>query len=148
MKTYIHYGSGRFDKFFMISTCHGDKMKNLYRNKPGYGLWASPTDTDWGWKDWCESEDYGDLSSSFTFSLKDDAKILVVNSVKDVEDYIQFDPERYWTFKLDFERIMDEYDGMELIHGNNYSELHDGGFYTWDCDSICIWNPEVIVNVR
>src|SRR5574344_193913 len=51
--------------------------------------------------------------------------------------------------------IMRNYDGMELIHGKYYSYFHDvckatinslrGIFYWWDCDSICVWNPEVII---
>ena len=46
---YIHYGSNSFDpiKFHPI--------KNVpFYTKPEGGLWASRTNTDFGWKDWCK----------------------------------------------------------------------------------------------
>ena len=39
---------------------------------------------------------------------------------------------------------MNKYDGMVLIHGKHYWELHETAFYTWDVDSICVWNPDAI----
>ena len=59
---------------------------------------------------------------------------------------------------IDIMRVYEEYDAMELIHGDNYELFHSGFivpntedeekvagmFNTWDADSICIWNPEII----
>lgn len=47
---FIHYGHTKFNikKF--------DNIKNKYGNKPDGGLWLSPVNSKWGWKDWCESE--------------------------------------------------------------------------------------------
>lgn len=46
-KVYIHYGSSTFYKF--------PPVKNeLYFDKPIGGLWASPIDTQYGWKYWCK----------------------------------------------------------------------------------------------
>lgn len=42
----------------------------------------------------------------------------------------------------------DGYDAVELIHGNNYGELHFSLFNTWDCDSIVILNKNVIVPIE
>ena len=37
------------------------------------------------------------------------------------------------------------YDALELFISDNYYTLHHGVFNTWDCDSIVIWNPEIII---
>lgn len=145
-KTYIHYGSDVFDmeKFNSIKDL---KRDNRGINKPDFGLWASPVDTDFGWKDWCEGEEFhlDRLDKRFTFTLSEDAKILTVRGLDDVKDYTSYIDERITLFKvLDFDRIMRRFDGMELIHEDRYSELHDSFFYTWDCDSIVIWNPQVL----
>ena len=41
-----------------------------------------------------------------------------------------------------------EFDGMVLIHGKHYCELHSNGFGTWDVDSICVWNPDIIELIK
>jgi len=47
----IHYGSTSFDpkKF--------NPVLNSYI-KPTGGLWTSPIDSEFGWKDWCTAEDF------------------------------------------------------------------------------------------
>lgn len=134
---YIHYGDNKFipEKFNEIKNEHGWP-------KPIGGLWASRTDTDWGWKDWCFSEDFhlDSFSKSFMFTLKEGSKVLEVHHMNDIDKYI------YDKRSIDFEKILkDGYDGVELFHGDNYNELHDGIFYSWDCDSIVILNKECIL---
>ena len=138
---YIHYGDDKFipEKF------------NEIKNEPGWskpigGLWASRTDADFGWKDWCSSEDFhlDSFSKSFMFTLKERSKVLEIHNKHDIDKYI------INTNKLskgiDFEKILkDGYDGVELFHGNNYNELHFSIFNSWYCDSIVILNKECIV---
>ena len=52
-RVYIHYGSKKFDteRFTPIQNCYP-------RNKPIGGLWASEVDAQFGWKTWCEGEQY------------------------------------------------------------------------------------------
>lgn len=147
MKRYIHYGSEKFDKDrFKTFSGLEEEFRN-FRNKPGVGvgIWASPVDAEYGWREWCENEDFytEKLDRHFEFTLKPDAKILTVTSVNDVEDYL-FYSKIFLAGILDFEKISKDYDGMEIIHGDNYTNLHDDLFYTWDCDSIVIWNKDVI----
>lgn len=144
-KQYIHYGSSCFD-LDIFNEKKANPRNNSYLNKPPYGFWASPVGSDyWTWRDWCESEDYHTdrLDKSFKFTLTKKARILTVRSREDIFPYLI--PKKYFSYKLDFYRIMKDYDGMELIHGNRYLELHDNEFYTWDVDSIVIWNPYIIV---
>ena len=140
-KTYIHYGNKTFDinKF--------EKIQNEW-SKPIGGLWASPTNTDFGWKDWCKSEDFRecDEENSFKFKLKEGSKVLLVNKLSDVDQYITQDS-IYCSMcqNLNFEKMIDDgYDAIELIHGDNYSGLHFSLFNSWDCDSICVFNPDSI----
>lgn len=146
-KSYIHYGADAFsmEKF---EERRQNPHNNRYINKPPYGLWASPIDADLGWKDWCEAEEFHTdrLDKSFTFTLSDNAKILVVTSNDDIKDYISDFDKRVSLFKyLDFDKIMRDYDCMELVHTyGHYDELHGGFFNSWDVDSIVIWNPQII----
>lgn len=152
-KAYVHYGAKAFDhdKFLELKDkgiLHHDWRKGI--NKPDYGLWASPVDTDFGWKEFCTNEDFRTdrLSESFTIELSDDAKVFTVTKLDDIpSDYITESKNRYGaeSYNLNFDRIMEDYDAMELIHSDgHYSELHDGLFYAWDIDSIVIWNPQII----
>lgn len=163
-KVYIHYGSNKFDvkKFVPMTANECDNSGNSFLNKPPHGtcIWASPVDTHFGWKEWCENEEYAmdKLNTSFTFTLKPNARILLVKLCSDVDKYLtnlpdlpyksySFRPEALLMFKyVDFVKMAKDYDGMELCHDDNYGDLHYGLFYSWDCDSIVIWNPYIIVS--
>lgn len=45
--------------------------------------------------------------------------------------------------ELNIEKLLADYDGMEVRHGQQYSLMHTL-LDTWDCDSICVWNKDVI----
>lgn len=147
-KLYIHYGHRNFSKERVTKMRNGPGG-NIAINKPDFGLWGSPVDCKFGWKDWCESEDFrtDTLDRYFVFKIKDGSKIFTVRNKDDVSDYL-YTPHLYMLEYIDFDKIMKEYDGMELIHGDNYMDLHYGYFYSWDVDSIVVWNPDVIEVVR
>jgi hypothetical protein len=145
-KQYIHYGSSCFDINIFKEKATNPRDKS-FMNKPPYGFWASPVGSDyWTWREWCESEDYctDRLDASFKFTLTKKARILTVRKREDIFPYL-IPIAHFGGYKLDFNKIMKDYDGMELIHGNRYLELHDNEFYAWDVDSIVIWNPYIIV---
>ena len=145
MRKWIHYGHKSFDgnRFMPIRNC-----RNFL--KPHGGLWASPVDAEFGWKAWCEREEFRecDAENSFTFTLKPEAKVLRIKHIDDLiglpraEDALSF---RDWCL-LDFEKLLElGYDAIELVLSADprlYWRL-----YGWDCDSILVMNPEVIVNV-
>ena len=101
----IHYGSNKFNPNKM------EPIKNDNWIKPKGGLWTSPIDSNWGWKDWCESENFRECSkeNSFTLKLHDWAKICVIDSVSDLV-YLPC----YESYKryLDFEKIAENYDAI------------------------------------
>lgn len=146
---YIHYGHESFDPLYMLST-----MKYAYkyrrRDKP-HGLWASPVDCELPWKEWCENEDFhtDTLDKSFTFSLSPDARVLHAKHLRDIEPFIRYDNSisDRWTYPMLYlDAIYKMYDAMEVHMSKHWNELHDFSlFYSWDVDSIVVWNPDVII---
>ena len=110
-----------------------DELKPIknrrYCGKPDGGLWGSPVDSNWGWKDWCESEDFykhSGLEKGFTWTLSDSARILVLDSIESYQSL-------KWNYKisysdmvsmetLNFERISQDYDAI-LLTESGLNEL-------------------------
>ena len=148
-KKYIHYGHDKFQPEKLINRPR-DPYMQLY--KPA-GLWASPVDSEWGWKDWCEREEFDleRLTTHFTFALSPDARVLEIHHADDIKDYLianeeHWGPERWYNYTLDTKAIERDYDAMEVYMSDNYTELHDTSiFYIYDVDSLVVWNPDVII---
>lgn len=146
MKTYIHYGHTAFilEQFTPIQNRYG-------MTKPYGGFWASPKDAEWGWKDWCEAEVFRECkeSNSFCFTLRDDSKVLTITNTEQLRSIPQQNCEGFFMLwkALDFETL--ESSGVDAVEvnlsadRNLYYEL-----YGWDCDSILIMNPEIIVPIK
>lgn len=151
---YIHYG----DSDFRPEMMRGKKHNNPYRNKPDNALWASRKDAEWGWKDWCESEDFRleRFKTWFEFTLKPEAKIFYIDSIEKerslpVQEYDDPDSREIYLLidhligqrNYDFDKLVEMgYDAVEVDISKCpalYSEM-----YTWDCDSIAILNPDVV----
>ena len=153
MGEYIHYGSDHFYR-----ECFDKIRNNPMFTKPFGGFWASPLYVEYGWKDWCEDEKFRecDEDNSFRFRLSKDARVLDIRDVKDLEGLPKIKETIYrgvmnWVF-LDFEKLALKYDAIEL----HLSEERRVGLspdslyfklYGWDCDSILIMNPDVVVEV-
>ena len=150
-KIYIHYGSKEFDliKFKPI------KNTPLFA-KPEGGLWGSPEDAKYGWAEWCAAQEFRECrkDNSFKFSLKGDAKILYINSIRDLEPLPKAKNEplqiHMWVC-LDFEQLVrDGIDAIELdLSGEKRTETRREGLYYqlygWDCDSLLVLNKDMIV---
>ena len=74
----IHYGANKFDpeKFMPISDIP-------YRNKPSGGLWTSPIDAEYGWREWTAAEDYYQSDEFFELDFK--GSVLEIDDAKDME---------------------------------------------------------------
>ena len=121
------------------------------------GLWGSPI-WDWNnksaWGSFVE-HDYREridtLKEHFLFRLKPDAKIYVVNSEKSIRNL----PWRWdvgWDRNyVDWAKVEKMYDGVYLIYRPDvYLEAprEVPHFLHWDCDSICIFNPNAIEQIE
>lgn len=145
---YIHYGSDHFDagKFVRPSN-------RPYFCKPSGGLWASPANAEFGWKEWCAANEYADLTeeNSFRFTLQDGAKVWHIWSVDDAKR-MPLQEDKLGTSMLcpDFERLVaDGYDAVELHLSEETGEhgIGDGLYYLlygWDCDSILVLNSDIV----
>lgn len=141
MRTYIHYGSNKFHPYAFVKITNCPQF-----TKPFGGLWASPVDAKYGWKDWCEDSRFNvnRLKKSFTFTLAPEAKVLYIRSTDDFENLPKqgVNVPSMWT-ALDFELLRQQgYDAVELV------DIEAPGLYWalygWDCDSILIMNPGII----
>lgn len=138
-KKYIHYGH----KEFLLDRFH--PIVNIpHFVKPRGGLWASPVDAEIGWKDWCEDNDFhcDRLEDSFSFTLRDDARVLHIASVENLTDLPEIKNWHSMWYTLDFEKLMETYDAVELELFKDFSLYWR--LYGWDCDSILIMNPYVV----
>lgn len=142
MSTYIHYGHNSFDVNKFIAP-----QNRRFFNKPIGGLWASKTDTKYGWKQWCEQEDFCKCSedNSFLFTIFDSANILYINCVDDVKKLPdqKIDISLTTIKTVDFEQLIaNGIDAIEFNISNDW-DLYMA-LYGWDCDSTLILNPDVI----
>ena len=155
MKTpvYIHYGSTVYDPK------RGFPIRNEeYWVKPKGGLWASRKDASWGWKDWCEAEAFRDCveTDAFEFVLCDGANVAIINTFKSLHALPEMPKGRFssMSYIIDFEECFRQgYDAVELCwygeeyHRNRKDDLYFN-LYGWDCDSIVILNPDIVVPIN
>ena len=138
---YIHYGATAFEpgKFKPI--------QNWGWIKPKGGLWASPTDTENGWRDWCHMEQFRVCNddNSFSFTLSEEARVLHLRRVADVDE-LPLDPSVNMAMlrAFDFEALRAQGCDAIEIHISECPALYSA-MYGWDMDSILIMNPDVIV---
>ena len=171
MKTYIHYGSTTFDRNMILPIT--EITFGYPYNKPNTGLWASDINAEYGWREWCESSGFRDCdeSNSFKFRIRYPHTIFTIETIEDAIRFIKAyhrphidnrQPIRYCsvdeliqTIKTrncalyhvlpDFKKMNDDgYSGLEITLSKNYGIFYDL-FYSWDCDSIVVWNPDEII---
>lgn len=147
-KIYIHYGSKRFRPKLFKPIRNRD-----FFNKPDGGLWASAVDAEYGWKQWCEDEDYCECNDqeAFRFTLADGANVVHIRDAADLTDLPKTTNPHDFTWvsnaSLDFEKMLaDGVDAIELKLSDNWQMYWD--MYGWDCDCILVLNPDVVQEIR
>ena len=135
-------------------------IKNIH-NKPIGGLWASEYKEDSelysDWIEWCCSQMTSMINKdSVVFSLKDDANILIIDSL---DDYLKIRDKYTFTktfmdetdYHLDFEILSKEYDGVFLTN-NGVRECCGAELmftvgrclFGWDVSSLLLFNLDCI----
>ena len=136
----ITYGCGKKFDLFKFTP-----IKNIKFVKPKGGLWASPVESSYGWREWCRDENYdGKLSQHFTFILE--GNIFIINDTYSVScmpwvkenEYIQYP---------DFEQMVKlGYDAIFLTEkGQIETRFKKPSLYGWDCESVLILNKKNIL---
>ena len=152
----IHYGSSRYDPKKWRDV-HGSE--GGFFNKPDGGLWASPIDAEFGWREWCERERFEEkaLKRSFRFNIAPPARILELTpeNVWDLPGDIELRERIGWrsyraspfgkVVGIDFEKLSEDYDVL-VCSITKYPALYRF-LCGWDCDCILVLNKEVIVVV-
>jgi len=136
----IHFGSARYDplKFNQISDIP-------FRNKPHGGLWTSPVDSKYGWREWCEYESFGELNNFFQVQFN--GTVLKIDSAEDMEklSWIECDNMHFVSFQTlcGIEFI---YDAIHLtVNGEKKTrDSRPKSLYGWDCESVLVMNPKSI----
>lgn len=170
--TWETFGFGKYVDRTKIVTVLG---KPNFRSKPESAWWGSRTDATFGWKHWCEREEFRqcDEFDKSVWGLSDDSRILKVSrddleilkyivETKNYSEYYPIDVEKhlncimngdsiFGSYAIDFEKIKsDGYDAVELMDGTIGHGFYDlmsvlTCFNGWDCESIVILSPEKIV---
>jgi len=147
LKKYIHYGSRSFHPEWFNS------IKNTTWNKPYGGLWASPYPApNIDWKQWCIDNEFdGRTSQSFIFSIDDTSNIIRLSDLKSVRKFKKskycnpwyHNTSCYFMDFIDFEAIVkDGFDGIEVLISSSDVYM---AMYSWDVDSLLVFNPEIIL---
>jgi hypothetical protein len=142
---------------FNIERFNSNIKKHNFLNKPRGGLWGSPVNSEFGWIDWCNSEDFTNSDTpklSFKWKFTEDAKILKIDSK---EDYLKAlkkfkvqTQSPYFDSRdehLDWWRVSCYYDGFHLSY-KGFRELKNNfswGISSWDCESIVAFKLEKII---
>ena len=158
MQKYVTYGLGnKFnpDKLVTDLTCS--------IGKPASAWWGSPINTEFGWKDWCKSEnfipsrglsfeEYFSDNNKIVWTLKEGSKILLIDSIYDLNDFQRLDyivEGKYDSWEFDFKKILnDGYTAIQLNDagiGHYFMNRLELLMNSWDCESIVVLDPSKIV---
>lgn len=121
-------------------------------SKPYGGLWTSPIDSEFGWLDWCEMEDFFRSDEDeylYEFIVdNDDDDVLVytidceydLNALLDLFERDDIQKRSFQLFApLDFEALATVYDGIYLTeNGQRETRLTEPSLNGWDCECV-LW---------
>ncbi len=141
---YVHYGSNRFERELFLMPMN---RLDFVISKPFGGMWASNIESEYGWKDWCEDNEFrlDELQSNFRFTLSNEANVFHIKNAEDIRKLPLIDNPYAMTIHkvIDFEKCIQlGIDAIELHLSEDRSLYFD--LYGWDCDSILILNPHII----
>lgn len=152
--SYVHYGDVSFvrEKFEPI-------VNRDFSNKPDGGLWASSCEAKNSWCSWCEENDFrrANTDKHFYFNIADTANVLRIESLEDCRELIlqpvgylheEYKDSNYNVidYRACMKRGIDaiEYKYDIASQSEDFEEI-DTIMWGWDCDSILILNPDIIV---
>jgi len=140
MKNKRTHCSDSHEKIILKEMKHLFEDNNYYYSKPP-GFWYQIDDD---WERWCKDEDFhcGKFKHEIIIN---DCNILIIDTLekfeKFVDEYSTTDL-KCWKFnKLKVEKLINNYDGLEISHYFYEYRLNVHWYYSWDCASGVIWTP-------
>jgi len=136
----IHWGASKYDPelFKPISDAPFD-------TKPIGGLWASPVNSDFGWKEWTEIESYGETNEYFNLEFNGD--LLVIDTLTDLGElpWIECDRIHFISFQAMCAGGF-SYDAIHLTEAGERATrwTRPRTLYGWDCECVLVLNPDSI----
>lgn len=134
----IHFGSTNYqpEKFNPISD-------RLFWNKPNGGLWTSPVNSKYGWKQWCKDESFCLSNLTKYFEIEFTGTILKINSISDMEKlpWVELQGKHFVSFQS-LCPIKFFYDAIHLTVRGLAVTRHK--LYGWDCETVLVMNPASI----
>jgi hypothetical protein len=134
-----HYGNQHYRRSLFKQICDVP-----FRNKPKGGLWTSPVDSEYGWKDWGKDNDYGNLANYFDLNFE--GIVFEINSVEDMNNlpWVESDGCYFVSFE---QLVLWGYDAIYLtVKGETDTKFtHPKSLYGWDCETVLVMNPDAIL---
>lgn len=125
-----------------------------YWCKPKGGIWASPVECKYGWKEWCEKHEFENVDEMKAIEMEIDIeKFIVIDKQSDLNklSWYMCIPGTRIEF-IDFEKLVKE--GIEGIYLTERGEketrfpyIFSGKFrnmYGWDCECVLIMNERCV----
>lgn len=143
-----HFGNDKLQPITPV------KNANYWVKPEKGGLWTSPVNSCFSWKDWCiiESFNLSNLEKSFKLDITVD-NLLVIDSYKDLEEKM-INTHLIRTVltgvsEVDFEAMSLCYDGMWLtMNGQKETRFaHPFHLYGRDVETVLLFNEKPIVGV-
>lgn len=121
------------------------------------GFWVSDCDEGQGWEDWCRNENFrhDQLSKRLIVDL-DMSKVLHLKSPMDLDNFSlvyqkNFSIGSFTQSLIDWAAVANEFSGILISPYQFQRRLHGSvanWYYSWDCASGCIWNPDAITSIE
>lgn len=122
--------------------------------KPYGGMWTSPVSSEWGWKDWCEREDWlCEDDETYRLTVADDVDVYTINTLDDllelIDDHGRTDDILKQGRYVDYESAFTEYDGIYVTEqGQQKTRLSpEANLYGWDVECV-LWDDWHFTNVE
>lgn len=106
------------------------------------GFWYACGDD---WIRWCRGERFrtNELKNVFLLNL-DFSNILLLDTVKKIEEFNREYKDGYF---IDWRKVSEQYNGIEICPYQWDLRLKLNWYYTWDVASGCIWDKQAVKNI-
>jgi hypothetical protein len=114
------------------------------------GLWVSDDDCEDNWRAWCISEGFrlDRLTYAHEIDIHSSAHLLILGNDPQLDDFTQLfsvpGKLSHDVGQIDWDRVKEQYDGLIISPYVWSQRLELMWYYSWDCASGCIWNPDIV----